>query len=114
MEIDVSDLRKRFGLLVAGHRKRRGYTQECLAAAANISVDMVARIEGGTTGARFVTIVNLANALGVDPAEMFAVGAAGQSLGRPLAIRVNAMIAGCSDKDLQLIADLVENVLKRR
>lgn len=65
------DLHRRFGHLVATHRKRRGWTQVQLAEAIGMSVDMVAKMEVGVTGARFPTIEKLAVALEVDPAELF-------------------------------------------
>jgi len=49
------------------HRVRLGLTQEALAERAGISTDMVSKIEGGSSGARFGVIAQLANALGIDP-----------------------------------------------
>src|SRR3546814_13758537 len=65
------DLRTRFGRLVKSHRVRAGLTQEALAERANISTDMISKIEGGSSGARFAVISQIANALEVDPAELF-------------------------------------------
>jgi transcriptional regulator with XRE-family HTH domain len=67
----MADLRKRFGELLAAHRRRRGMTQEDLAEAAGLSVDMISKIEVGATGARFPSIERLAKAGQVDPAELF-------------------------------------------
>ena len=55
----MNDLRKRFGRLVAAHRRRRRLTQEALAEAAAVSIDTIAKIEGGATGARFPVIERL-------------------------------------------------------
>ena len=60
------DLRARFGGLVKAHRVRLGLTQEALAERANISTDMVSKIEGGNSGARFGVITQLSAALGVE------------------------------------------------
>ena len=46
----MDDLRARFGSLVKAHRRRAGLTQEALAERANISTDMVSKIEGGNIG----------------------------------------------------------------
>ena len=46
-------------------------TQEMLAKAAELSIDMIGKIENGASGARFPVIERLANALSVDPAELF-------------------------------------------
>jgi transcriptional regulator with XRE-family HTH domain len=67
----MTDLRKRFGQLVAAHRRRQGLTQEGLAEAADLSPEMVAKIETGKSGARFPVIERIADALDVDPAELF-------------------------------------------
>lgn len=67
----MADLRKRFGALLAARRRRAGLMQEELAEAANISVDMISKLESGTSGARFRVIESLASALKIDPAELF-------------------------------------------
>ncbi|WP_062945262.1 helix-turn-helix domain-containing protein [Rhizobium leguminosarum] len=67
----MAELEKRFGRMVAAHRRLRGMTQEALAAKAEISTDMVSKIEIGATGARFPNIEKIAAALGIDPAELF-------------------------------------------
>ena len=46
-------------------------TQEMLAKAAELSIDMIGKIENGASGARFPVIERLANALSIDPAELF-------------------------------------------
>jgi transcriptional regulator with XRE-family HTH domain len=48
----MADLRKRFGELLAAHRRRRGMTQEDLAEAAGLSVDMISKIEVGHASRR--------------------------------------------------------------
>ncbi|MGO7835610.1 helix-turn-helix domain-containing protein [Rhizobium johnstonii] len=67
----MAELEKRFGRMVAAHRRLRGMTQEALAAKAEISTDMVSKIEIGATGARFPNIEKIAAALEVDPADLF-------------------------------------------
>ena len=71
IERGVRALAQNFGRLVANHRRLAGLSQEQLAARADISEGMVAKIETGATGARFPTIVRIAQALAVDPAELF-------------------------------------------
>ncbi len=67
----MSDLRARFGKLVAAHRRRAGMTQQQLAEAADVSVYMISKIENGTSGTRFAMIEKLSEALQIDPAELF-------------------------------------------
>lgn len=66
-------LKKRFGGLVAAHRRRRGLTQQQLADATSMSPDMISKIETGNTAVRFSTAEKLADALGVDAGELFGV-----------------------------------------
>ncbi len=58
-------------MLLAAHRRRSGMSQEALAEAAEISVEMISKLERGASGARFPVIERLAGALKVDPAEFF-------------------------------------------
>ena len=67
----MAELEKRFGRMVAAHRRLRGMTQEALADSADTSVDLISKIETGASGARFPNIAKIAAALGVDPAELF-------------------------------------------
>src|SRR3546814_20311849 len=47
------------------------FRSEARAERANISTDMISKSEGGSSGARFAVISQIANALEVDPAELF-------------------------------------------
>lgn len=107
----ADDLRKRFGLLVAAHRRRLGLTQEALAAAAGVSVDTISKIEIGATGARFPMIEKIATALRVDPAELFTTEA---THGAARGGRLNAItsrLAGLSDPQLAWLQGVIEAAL---
>ena len=67
----MDDLARRFGRLVALHRKTKGWTQQNLADGSGVSPDMIAKLETGVAGARFGTITKLATDLEVDPSELF-------------------------------------------
>lgn len=67
----MTALMTRFGARVAAHRKANGLTQKQLAVAASMSHFMISRIEAGGTGVRFASIEKLADALNVDPAQLF-------------------------------------------
>lgn len=111
---DVTELMVRFGRLVAAHRKRLKMTQVQLSDAAEISTDMIVRIEGGGTGVRFPNIQRLADALYVDPAELFTDRVPGGMLDRPQLNRITARLATLSDGDLRMVSELIEVALKSR
>ena len=110
----MADLRKRFGSLVAAHRHRRGLTQQELAEAASLSVDMISKIESGSTGARFRAIQSLADALEVDPAELFSTEIPSGAFSRTSFQSVCSRLVGLSEHDLLWVQDLLEIVLRPR
>ena len=106
-------LRKRFGSLVAVHRRRLGWTQQDLAERTGMSPDMISRIETGGSGARFNTIEKLAAALEVDPAAFFLVNAGSGDLRRPL-LDLTTTLASLTDNDLAWVTELLAIALKAR
>lgn len=96
----MADLRKRFGELLAAHRRRRGLTQEDLAEAAGLSVDMISKIEVGATGARFRSIERLAQAVQVDPAELFTSNLPSGSMSRGAFGEISAKLSSLPESDL--------------
>lgn len=110
----MNDLRRRFGKLVRAHRTRMGWTQEALAERSNISVDMVTKIEGGSSGARFRVIEQLSGALGVDPAELFTSELPEGQLKRSNLTNVTARLASLTDDDLRWLEEIVDAALKPR
>lgn len=112
--MDEKQLQQRFGRLVAGHRKRAGKTQEKLAEIAGVSVDMISRIEAGGTGARFPNIVKIANALDVDPAELFTSELLSGAAARAPLSDLVAKLGRLSETDLRWIDGLIDAALKTR
>ena len=110
----MADLRKRFGQLVAAHRRKRGLTQERLAEAADLSVDMIAKVETGASGARFSVIERLAEALDVDPAELFAADIPGGSIRRGAYLSLSTRLAGLTEAELVWVSGVVEAALAPR
>lgn len=106
-------LRKRFGRLLAAHRKRRGITQEALAEAAELSIDMIAKIETGVTGARFPAIERLAQALEIDPAELFTAEIPHSSIRRGAFGEISATLVGLSETDLLWLKGILDAALGR-
>ena len=110
----MADLRRRFGQLVAANRRRRGLTQEQLAEAADISSDMVAKIEAGASGARFPVIERLAAALQVDPAELFTTELPSGAIRDRAFLEMSTRLAGLSGPDLTWLSRIVEAALAPR
>jgi transcriptional regulator with XRE-family HTH domain len=109
----MDDLRKRFGRLLAAHRRRRGLTQEALAEAADLSPDMIAKIEVGATGARFPAIERLSEALEIDPAELFTSEIPSGAIRRGSFTDVSTMLAHLSEPEMAWVRSFLEVVLKR-
>lgn len=110
----MADLRKRFGRLVAAHRRRAGLTQEELAEAADISVDMVSKLESGTSGARFGVIQRLAEALHLDPAELFTTEIAAGAIRRGAFGQIATRLAQLTDADLEWVSNILDAALAPR
>jgi transcriptional regulator with XRE-family HTH domain len=109
----MADLRKRFGELLAAHRRRRGLTQEDLAEAAGLSVDMISKIEVGATGARFPSIERLAQAVQVDPAELFTSDLPNGSMNQGAFGEISAKLSSLPESDLVWISALLDVALHR-
>ena len=65
-------LQRLLGRNVLRLREEQGLSQEELAEASGLSVRNLQRLEVGEVNANLVTIVSLANALGVDPVVLLA------------------------------------------
>jgi transcriptional regulator with XRE-family HTH domain len=109
----MADLRKRFGELLAANRRRRGMTQEDLAEAAGLSVDMISKIEVGATGARFPSIERLAQAVQVDPAELFTSDLPKGSMNRGAFGEISSKLSSLPESDLVWISALLDVALRR-
>lgn len=69
--MDVATIQREFGLKVQNLRKKRGWTQERLAAAIARSVDTISDIERGFSSTRIETAAYIAEALGSTLTELF-------------------------------------------
>lgn len=110
----MADLRARFGRLVKAHRQRVGLTQEVLAERAGISVDMVSKIEGATSGARFRVIEQIAAALGVDEAELFTTELPRDQLKKGGLLEITGRLATLSEADLAWLRGVIDAALRPR
>lgn len=71
MLVKVADpYEKAFGSHIKQLREQRGMTQETLASAARLHVTHLSRIERGERSVRLATVVQLAQALKVQPREL--------------------------------------------
>lgn len=110
----MSDLNRRFGNLVAAHRKQLKITQSQLAEYTGLSEDMIARIETGNTGASFTTIEKLSRCLNVDAAALFSGDIATSATSREDFQLLSAKLSKLSDNDLKWITGVVDAALKTR
>lgn len=110
----MSDLRKRFGSLLAAHRKQAKLTQEALAALAHLSPDMISRIEAGQTGVRFASIEKLATALRIDPSDLFSAESSSGPAKRGAVVNLTARLSTLNDRDLAWVDQLLDAALKPR
>lgn len=107
----ADDLRIRFGRLLALHRRRCGLTQDELAEAAELSVDMISKIEVGATGARFPSIERLASAVSVDPAELFTNQIPTGVMGSGAFGKISSRLATLPEADLVWVDRLLDVAL---
>lgn len=111
----MAELRKVLGLRLRQARKVRGWTQAALADNADLSLDMIGRLERGQVAPSLDTVERLAVALSISPAsllggELAAVsdGAKGQVLAR-----LNGMLSTLSAKDLEWVESLIKVAMRR-
>lgn len=109
----MGEISKRFGRLLAGQRARRGLTQEQLAEKISMSVDMISRMEGGSSGASFNTIEKLATALDIDPGQLFVADLPDDEGTRSSMNTVVARLAKMSNRELTWVESLLDVAFKR-
>lgn len=109
-----SPLAKRFGNFLSGHRRRLKLTQRELAERTSLSVDMVAKLEIGATGASLSTVQLLAEALSIDPAELFTAEIPRGSLYRAELSDLTARLARLSPDEFSGIRGVIDAALKMK
>ena len=107
-----SPLAKTFGDLLAAHRRRAKLTQAKLAEHTGLSVDMVSKLEIGATGASLATVQILADALGIEPAELFTAQIPRGALYRPELNELMARLNRLSPEEFSGIKGVIEAALK--
>ena len=111
----VSDLRVQVGSLVRHHREVAGFTQAELADRIERSVQLVGRIERGSSAPSFETLAGIALALKVEVRDLFGINhfAAGQDGAGPLS-KLVSRVASLDSSDLEWVLKLVDHALDRR
>ena len=66
-----SEIQKRFGERVREIRKRKGLSQEALALASELDRTYIGGVERGERNISLINIYRIAEALGVEPRELF-------------------------------------------
>jgi len=110
----MQELMDRFGNLLAAHRRHAGLTQEALAIKADLSPDMISRLETGSTGARFPTIYRLASALEIDAGAFFTDQIETGATERPEFRKLTAMLSRLTDEQLVFVQGVVTASLQSR
>jgi transcriptional regulator with XRE-family HTH domain len=112
----VTSLKTIVGTNVRALRKLKGLSQATLAEMAELSTDMLGRIERGQASPSFETVEALASALAVSPSSLFGCGDfpdQGSTRGRALR-QVYADLAQANDDQVALIQRLVAAVVERK
>ncbi|MGV3550161.1 helix-turn-helix domain-containing protein [Rhizobium sp.] len=109
-----SPLAKRFGNLLSAHRRKLKLTQRELAERTNLSVDMVAKLETAATGASLSTVQLLADALGIDPAELFTAEIPRGALHRAELSDLMATLARLSEQEFAGVRGVIDAALRMR
>lgn len=98
------------GKQIHKYRIRAGITQEQLAEIIDVSDPHISRIETGKTKPSLQTLVDLCNALDItiDDLMQDSLSAVRQKIEG----RLGDLLADCSPKELDMLADIAETILK--
>ena len=110
----MASLSRRFGQLLAAHRKQAGYTQFGLGAQSGLSVDLIAKLETAQCAPSFASVEKLATVLSIDPAQLFTDQIGGKPFERRALTDLVAELAKLSEADLLWVTDIVRVALKTR
>ena len=111
----MATLSQQVGGIVRHHRKRHGWTQIELAAKAELSVEMINRVEGGRVVPSLGTVEVLAGLFGIPVRDMFQIGDHAVQAGRDDAlVRLIGRVSGLSSDDLTWVDELVRVALARK
>lgn len=109
----MSEIREAFASGLRQARKTRKLTQHQIAEAADLSVDMISRLERGAVAPSFDSIETLARSLGISPLQFFTLRPPemGRSTKRAKALaEIHRILAKANDTDLERYARLLKAV----
>ncbi len=112
----IDELRRLLGAQVRHYRRERGWTQSELAEKAELSLDMIGRLERGSTSPSFDTLARLADVFRVAPALM--IGGSpfdgdGHSEREIKLARIFALLAPADSSELDRAAEVLAAMLRR-
>lgn len=105
------DIVVRFGKRLRELRLERGLSQSSLAERADVTPEYVSRIERGQVGPSMEVVERLAQALFVEPRELFEFGA-GTTGADPAIVRLMDLARSGNTEQRQLILRLAETVVR--
>lgn len=108
-------LKQNFGTHLRQARKLRGWTQSELAEAAELSLDMIGRMERGTASPSLETIETLATVLNVAPATLLGgvMDSARSGNRAKLLERIESRLAKANDQELALAERVITAALSK-
>lgn len=112
----MSDLRVQVGNLVRHHREAGGLTQAELADRTERSVQLIGRIERGSSAPSFETLAGISLALNVQVRDLFGVNhfAVGQDGADAPLVKLVSRVASLDPTDLEWVVTLVDHALSRK
>ncbi len=110
----MDDLQKRFGKLLAAHRRNAELTQAQLAERVGLSVDTIKKLETGSVAPSFRTIRAITQDLNIEPAELFTSQFQGGELQRRALSQITDQLAVLEEDQLKWLHGIINAALEAR
>lgn len=111
----MASIKQKFGTHLRQARKLKGWTQSELAESADLSLDMIGRMERGTASPSLETIEVLAAALNVAPATLLGgmIDSARSGKRAKLLERIEGQLARANDQELALLERVIAAAMSK-
>ena len=111
----MQDIQKKLGEKIRAYRKDAGLSQEDLAEKAGISAYYAGEIERGQASPSLNTIRDIAQALGIQPKELFSFPAEEETTEQVIEEIVKTLKAGniTDIEDLEIIRNMIKRMAKK-